>query len=129
MCGRSSIEVLLSWLAVTTPAGNINFVRWKGGLRTKDGVNKKTVAKEISDLLMTRHRLVRNVASIMAKLSELQTTFNAARDFLNHTGSGILDTLREQCDEDSPEYQSQVRTIHVRFIDRDTFVYILSTAT
>ena len=93
MCGRSSIEVLLSWLAVTTPAGNINFVRWKGGLRTKDGVNKKTVAKEISDLLMTRHRLVRNVASIMAKLSELQTTFNAARDFLNHTGSGVQEDL------------------------------------
>jgi hypothetical protein len=117
LCGKSSIEVLLDWLAVSTDRGFVNYTRWKGGVRTKDAVSKKTLAKEISTLMQQQHGLVRNVPSVIGKIGELQTKFSKARDFLDHTGSGLLEALdNEYKDKDkyADDYIQRAKTIHVR---------------
>ncbi|KAF0692772.1 Aste57867_16174 [Aphanomyces stellatus] len=112
-CGKSSIQLLLDWLAVHDGRGYVNFTRWKGGTRTKDGMNKATIAAELSQLLERDHNLVRNVDSIKAKLQELIDSYTKAKDFMTHTGEGIINAASERIgDTNDPEYQSCVRTIH-----------------
>jgi len=115
MCGKSSIELLLEWLSYTDINGcYINFIRWKGGIKTKDAEKKATVAMSFVTSLQNVHGLHRAVDAVLAKMQELTTTFNAANDFLSHTGSGIIDALEERYDDkDDPAYLAQIHPIHI----------------
>ncbi|OQR90320.1 hypothetical protein ACHHYP_05624 [Achlya hypogyna] len=114
MCAKSSIEVLLDWISVVDGEGRfINYARWKGGIKTKDAETKSTVASSISTMLKNDHDLVRNQDAVLANLTELSTSHNAARDFLEHTGSGVLERLDAQYeDKTDPAYIAQLDPIH-----------------
>ncbi|RHZ40575.1 hypothetical protein DYB26_013647 [Aphanomyces astaci] len=86
----SSIQILLDWLSVYNGDVYINFVRWRGGTRSKDGMNKVSIASEISQILHREHSIVRNIDSIKAKIQELIDSYGRAKDFMGHTGEGLL---------------------------------------
>ncbi|KAG9398428.1 hypothetical protein AC1031_014615 [Aphanomyces cochlioides] len=112
MCGKSSIEHLLDWLSVHDGREYVNYTRWRGGTRTKDGVNKMGLVAEISQMLLREHGISRNADSMKSKIQELNDSYSKARDFMTHTGEGVLSAAQERLGNvDDPEYQKEVLSI------------------
>ncbi|ETV71824.1 hypothetical protein, variant [Aphanomyces astaci] len=111
-CGKSSIQILLDWLSVYNGDVYINFVRWRGGTRSKDGMNKVSIASEISQILHREHSIVRNIDSIKANIQELIDSYGRAKDFMGYTGEGLLSAADERYhDPTAPGYLVEVDTI------------------
>ena len=79
--GPSSMDILLEWITFDN-----NYARWKGDA---DGASKQTLCCEIVGLMKEAGIHHRNAADVRTKISSLQTAYNKARDWLEHTGEGI----------------------------------------
>ncbi|KAG9400273.1 hypothetical protein AC1031_011183 [Aphanomyces cochlioides] len=111
-CGKSSIQVLCDWISVHDGREYVNYTRWRGGTRTKDGLNRLSLASEFSQMLLREHNLIRNTDSVKCKLQELTDSYTKAKDFMNHTGEGILSALEERSiAKDDPQYIKEAQTI------------------
>ena len=75
------MDILLDWIT----SGD-NYSRWRGDA---GGASKQTLAGEVVARLKKAGINYRNATDIRAKLSSLQTSYNKARDWLEHTGEGI----------------------------------------
>lgn len=115
MCGKSSVEVLLDWLSSMDSDGRYyNYIRWKGGVKTKDAEKKSSVASSVVSVLKNEHNLYRNSEAVLSKMAEFISSYHAANDFLGHTGSGVLDSLDEQyADKNDHGYLAQLAPIRV----------------
>ncbi|EQC39398.1 hypothetical protein SDRG_03600 [Saprolegnia diclina VS20] len=60
-CGKSSVALLIDWLTEDAGDGFLNYTRWKGGSKKKDGKNRVGIAGEISSILI-KHGLHRTVS-------------------------------------------------------------------
>ncbi|OQR89481.1 hypothetical protein ACHHYP_06262 [Achlya hypogyna] len=87
-CGKSSVALLIDWLTADAGDGFLNYTRWKGGSKKKDGKNKIGIAGEISSIL-AEHGLHRTDKSVKAKIEELKTKYRKVSDKYDRTGSGI----------------------------------------
>jgi len=79
--GPSSLDVLLDWLTSGT-----NYARWRGD---GDGVTKEVLCSEIQAKLNDVHIFHRQNMDIRSKITDLQTSYNRARDWMENTGAGI----------------------------------------
>jgi hypothetical protein len=79
--GLSSIDIILDWITSGT-----NYARWKGDA---EGVTKQVLCGEIIGLLIAAGIHHRKNPDIRAKIYELQTSYNKARDWSENTGEGI----------------------------------------
>ncbi|OAV88932.1 hypothetical protein PTTG_28862 [Puccinia triticina 1-1 BBBD Race 1] len=82
--GFSSIRILLDWLREDG-----NYVRWQGN--KKKGLNKEALASEVVAIMKERGIDHRNNKDIQTKIQELQENYCKASNWLNNTGSGVLD--------------------------------------
>ncbi|KAH9082310.1 hypothetical protein Ae201684P_009636 [Aphanomyces euteiches] len=63
-------------------------------------------------MLLREHNLIRNTDSVKCKLQELTDSYTKAKDFMNHTGEGILSALEERSiAKDDPQYIKEAQTI------------------
>ena len=94
--GRTSLDILVSLITYqdARTGAFTNCERYKGATMTKTGVSKKTVASELSAVFV-RHGLHRETTGILWKISDLHGSFFKARDWLNATGQGVIENLRE----------------------------------
>ncbi|RHY21136.1 hypothetical protein DYB25_013210 [Aphanomyces astaci] len=68
-------------------------------------MNKVSIASEISQILHREHSIVRNIDSIKAKIQELIDSYGRAKDFMGHTGEGLLSAADERYhDPTAPGY-------------------------
>ncbi|OAV87926.1 hypothetical protein PTTG_04338 [Puccinia triticina 1-1 BBBD Race 1] len=82
--GESSIEIVLEWLATGT-----NYERWRGD--GERGRTKTRLCLEIVQLMNLRGITHRDTKGVRQKISDLQSSYNTARDFLKNTGEGIME--------------------------------------
>ncbi|WAR59902.1 hypothetical protein PtB15_11B543 [Puccinia triticina] len=82
--GESSIEIVLEWLATGT-----NYKRWRGD--GERGRTKTRLCSEIVQLMNLRGITHCDTKGVCQKISDLQSSYNTARDFLKNTGEGIME--------------------------------------
>ncbi|KDO17823.1 hypothetical protein SPRG_16399 [Saprolegnia parasitica CBS 223.65] len=93
-CGKSSAELLIDYLNYQTTDGYVNYKRWKGGSKKRDGKSKITIAGEIAAMIK-EHGLTRTSKSVKTKIEELHTKFNEAIDKFGYTGEGMMHGMQE----------------------------------
>ncbi|OAV86381.1 hypothetical protein PTTG_29940 [Puccinia triticina 1-1 BBBD Race 1] len=79
--GNSSMDIVLEWLS-----SDSNYQRWRGDL--EEGKTKKSLCSEILQIMIASgitHRITQ-------KISDLQSSYNTARDWKRNTGAGILES-------------------------------------
>src|SRR3954469_23432856 len=69
----SSIDILINWLTT-----GVNYARWKGN---SEGTTKEALCGEIVGLMKAAGITHCNNTDIRTKISELQTSYNKARDW------------------------------------------------
>ena len=82
------MDVLLDWL---TTSGN--YARWRGD--SSGGITKDALCNEILGKLADAGLRHRNKNHVRSKIKDLQQAYNRARDWLSHTGQGLLDNAKE----------------------------------
>jgi hypothetical protein len=85
--GSSSIDIILDW--ITTDG---NYAKWKGDA---GGKSKQTLCGEIICCMKAVGIYHRNNADIRAKISEIQSSYNKARDWSLNTGEGIRERVAD----------------------------------
>ncbi|OAV91541.1 hypothetical protein PTTG_27943 [Puccinia triticina 1-1 BBBD Race 1] len=79
--GNSSMDIVLEWLS-----SDSNYQQWRGDL--EEGKTKKSLCSEILQIMIVSgitHRITQ-------KISDLQSSYNTARDWKRNTGAGILES-------------------------------------
>jgi hypothetical protein len=85
------MDVLLDWITIGT-----NYARWKGD---SEGETKESLCGEIVGRMKAVGIHHRDNSHIRGKISELQVTYNKARDWSENTGEGIRSTGGEEADD------------------------------
>ncbi|KNZ44197.1 hypothetical protein VP01_941g17 [Puccinia sorghi] len=83
--GESSITIILNWLSTGT-----NYQHWRGD--TKHGKTKKLLCGQVLEVLKENGIYHWDVKGKSPKINYLQTTYNAACDWKQNTGAGILES-------------------------------------
>ncbi|KAG9417111.1 hypothetical protein AC1031_001500 [Aphanomyces cochlioides] len=91
------MAVLLAWITYRNSKGEYtNWLRYKGAVKTKTGVPKKTVGKEISSLL-ARYGFLRDVGAVLDKVQRIHASFIKANDWEHQTGQELRENARDYC--------------------------------
>ncbi|PLW12607.1 hypothetical protein PCASD_17146 [Puccinia coronata f. sp. avenae] len=83
--GDSSMTILLNWIT-----SDSNYQRWRGD--TEHGKTKKSLCSEILEILKENGIHHRDTKGISQRITDLQTSYNTARDWRRNTGAGILES-------------------------------------
>ena len=88
----NSLSVLLKWWAMEG-----NYAKYRGG-KTNAGKSKEAFWAELSEeIKQVGIKCERTAASIGAKIGRMEEQYRATRDWLEHTGAGILEEDPDSC--------------------------------
>ena len=114
--GTNSLALLLQWL---TTEGNYNSYRGASDTcaPSQKGKSKDTYCSEISAMIQSAGiKIERSKNAVRAKISEIETCYRRANDWINNTGAGVdcQQTLQNYVKKLCPYYYD----VHEVFMDR-----------